>query len=92
MTMDYKIGMIVKAYDFPTSDNHYLVGVVTEVRDYTIKCKALWRVWEGRLRDAEDEGIFETPKLGQAFNDRRERLSGRPRLAELTNPRSYAMN
>ena len=78
--MNYQVGTIVKAYDFPNSDEHFLVGVIKEVREFTIVCDTVRRVWDGELRSVEDGETFETPKLGQAWNDRR---SDRPRLAEL---------
>ena len=86
--MNYEIGMTVKAFDFPNSDDHWMMGQIKEIREYTIVLDTMFRCWDGKLVETDDCDEFETPKLGQSMNDK---ISKRPRLQILKNPRSYKL-
>ena len=75
-----KIGDIIKAYDFPTTDECYMEGRVVKICEETkrITCKTTDVFFNGEHKEfgevlGNDE--FSTPMLGYSFNDERPRYN-----------------
>ena len=74
-----KIGTIIKAYDFNTTDTCYMEGSIVKICEDTkrIFCKTTDVVFNGKHKEfgeilGNDE--FSTPMLGYAFSDTKDRF------------------
>lgn len=84
-----KIGTVIKAYDFPTTDDCYMEGRIVKICEDTkrIFCKTTDIVFNGKHKEfgevlGNDE--FSTPMLGYSFNDDRPRFdSNDDRIVEV---------
>lgn len=67
----FKVGNIVKSYDFEPLEGRgdcYMIGIVTEVNDFTLKFEPIREVFDGEdVTDVQGRRIVETALPGQMY-------------------------
>ena len=68
-----QVGDVIRSLDFPGNFECYMIGLVVEVSNETVRCRGISRVWEGQSERMD--GYFTTVQPGAHFMDRK--FSGR---------------
>lgn len=64
------IGTIIKSFDFPGRDDHYMIGEVTSVEGGLITCRTIKHVVCGEARPVDEAtATFRTPAQGCGMFD-----------------------
>ena len=74
-----KIGTIIKAYDFNTTDKYYMEGRITsvceETKTFTVKTTDVVRDGKScEFGEVLGNDTFTTPMLGYSYSDQKERF------------------